>query len=79
MICGINQSQVPNLPQAQANMSQRQASWIETLQQYSIRIKYKRGIKLKFANTLYHILIRCCADTKVIDSNWTLLVMRNKD
>ena len=63
----------------QANLSRRQAAWMETLQRYPIRIEYKPGTELKFADALSRLYIRRSVGTDDVDPDWPLLVMRNKN
>lgn len=63
----------------QANLSRRQASWMETLQRHSIRIEYKPSTKLKIADTLSRLYICRSVSTDSFDPYWSLHVMSNKE
>lgn len=52
---------------------------METLQWSPIRIKYKPSIKIKFADALSHLYIRRNISTYIVDLDWPLLTIRNKE
>lgn len=78
-IPGIYQSKILNLSQEIPNFSQRKASWIENLQLYPKKIKYKLETKIEFADALFQIYICRRVRTNAADSDWQLLFIQNKD
>ena len=63
----------------QANLSCRQARWMELLERFNMLIQYKSGAKLAMADALSRLYVCASRGENGLDSDWPLLVLQTKD